>query len=140
MAGATIVKVLAKRIRKGIAGDCHGCPVAKAILETLSERHCEPQLVDIEWVTYVVVWGRYLPAPAAVREFMWAFDSLPRTKAGRAKLPKKLAGDLAPFSFTLPPFESGDWLDSCSRCGRVFEESELNGDGACHDCLHSDED
>jgi hypothetical protein len=136
--GVTLVTVSEKHIREGVAGNCHRCPVALAILEAIGDRDCDPMLLEVEWEPYLVVWGRYLRAPQKVRDFLYAFDSFFRNSRGEPKLPKKLTDDLAPFTFSLPSQSDLQWEESCYRCERLFDPSELDEDGVCEECLKAE--
>lgn len=138
MSDETKVTVSEKLIREGIAGSCHRCPVVMAIIEAVGDSSCEPMVVERDWSFRLCVWGRYLLAPCEVRQFVYALDSLGRKKNGAAKLPRKLTGDLAPFTFTLPSITDPEWEEACYGCEELFDPSDLDGEGMCPECLEKE--
>jgi hypothetical protein len=128
----TIVDVTCKDIRRGISGDCFRCAVAIATGRATGDK--EARLVEVDWLLHLVVWGRWIVADPEVRDFVRAFDSLERGKSRRPILPKRLAGDIAPFRFVLPPHDSPEWQEECCSCESLVAPDDLDDEGECREC------
>jgi hypothetical protein len=127
-------RVTTNDIRAGIAGDCHSCPGALAL--SRATKDTEPRISERGYDgLFVCVWGQWLEAPWELREFVRAFDALERGEDGKPTLPAKLDGDLAPFSFELPPLGSPPWKEECYCCENLFDPGELDDEGYCPDCV-----
>jgi hypothetical protein len=117
------VKVKREHIRKGIAHDCHRCPVVLAIADAIPDS--EPMLYeDMADGTRIDVCGRTIRAPHEVFDFMVDFDH------GRKC-------DVAPFSFELPDLDDREWQEKCYHCEELFDPEELDDEGCCPECAKS---
>jgi hypothetical protein len=134
----TKVQVTAIHIRTGIAGDCHRCAVALAVNEAIEDADCG--VVEVDWMIHLIIQSRYIVAPVAVRQFVNAIDAVERKESGRPKLPRKLPEDIAPFEFTLPPFNDPAWKEECNGCECLFDPAELDDEGVCEECRKAESD
>jgi hypothetical protein len=132
MKTATKVRVTAALIRRGIAGDCHRCAVALAVRKAMGDAEC--MVAEVEWTLRLRVWSRWIIVPWEVRWFVYTIDSLGRKSDGRPQLRQKLSEYLAPFEFTLPPFDDPAWEEQCCGCEDLFDRTELDEEGLCEDC------
>ncbi len=133
MNSVTTVNVTAKDIRHGIAGDCFRCAVGLALHRATGDG--EARIVEVDCILRLVVNARWIIADPFVREFVRAFDSLERDADEKPILPKLLTGDIAPFSFVLPPFDSPEWEEQCQLCEQLVSPAELNDEGECAECV-----
>lgn len=135
----TVVRVTAKHIRNGIAGDCMKCAVSLAMDDATDDKEC--MVVEIDWILHLKVWSRYIVAPERVRHFVRRYDGLNRKEGGCPVLPRKLtASEVAPFEFSLPPFSSPRWREECYRCEKLCDPKELDDEAYCPECRGEDED
>lgn len=127
------VSVTAEDIAEGVAGDCHSCPVARALIRATKDT--EPMVYEHDWSLYLKVWSRSIQAPQKVRDFVNAFDGQPRTIDGLIDTDDPDYTPMEPFGFTLPDQDDPEWQESCCNCGDLFDASELDDEGYCEDCL-----
>jgi hypothetical protein len=138
MKTATKIRITEDHIRTGIAGDCHRCAIALAVNEAIEDADCG--IVEVDSMIYLIIQSRYLIAPVAVRKFVNAIDELEREADGRPKLPPELPEELAPFEFTLPPFDDPAWKEECNGCEFLFDPAELDDEGVCEECRKAESD
>lgn len=132
------VSVTAEDIAEGRAGNCHDCPVALAVLRAVGDTDTEVSVYDHDWVTYIQVGGRCIPAPHRVAAFISQFDMQPRLKDMRANRADPKYKVLLPFDFDLPGDDDPDWREHCYHCNELFEPAALDGEGVCKGCLAED--
>lgn len=129
----TPVRVTAKDIRSGIAGDCFRCAVALAVQRATGDAEANV-FEDYSWTLRIEAWSRSVAAPCDVRFFTYNFDGLLRKRTNRAVLPARLEGDVAPFSFTLPADDDPEWDERCYRCEHFCKAEDLDDEGVCDEC------
>ncbi len=126
------IRVTEKHIRESEAGQCFRCAVARALQEKTGDS--EAKVYSDDWILRLQVWSQSIVAPFVVMSFVQEFDSLPRTPTGKAVLPDRLEGRLAPFSFQIPSPRSRTWDDKCYGCEHYFKTKELDDEGYCKEC------
>lgn len=119
-------------IHNGIAGDCHRCAIALALQRDTKDE--EANVTEIDFISYLSCWGRFIIAPCEVQAFIWEFDRLPREEGKRPKLPDVLPESLRPFSFVLPDMGHEDWKSLCYECEELCDPQELDDEGCCKSC------
>ncbi|MCI0462473.1 MAG: hypothetical protein L0Z62_36445 [Gemmataceae bacterium] len=131
------VRVLARHIRAGVAGNCFRCAIALGLQEATGDN--EAHVYERDWNMYLEVHSRHIVAPVEVRIFVWTVDSLDRREDGRPKLPRRLAGtDFAPFAFDLPAWDSPEWQEECYVCEGLCAPADLDDEGCCEECRDSE--
>jgi hypothetical protein len=125
------VRVTAKDIREGGAGDCFRCAVAGALQRATGDN--DAHVYESDFLVYLTAWSRHIHAPDRVRTFVLDYDECPvHERTGR------LPADLRPFVFTLPPQDDPEWLERCGGCEQLFAGSELDDEGICPECMVTD--
>lgn len=114
------VAVLQSDIDDGVRHSCHSCPVANALTRATGDR--EARVSSFDWQLCLTVWGRTIPAPWEVVEFVHNFDDGNRVKR---------------FGFELPDQSDPEWKEACSNCGDLFDSPQLDDEGFCEECRQS---
>jgi hypothetical protein len=127
-----MIQVLAKDVRAAVPGDCFRCAVALALQRATGDDHAN--VYEDDYQLRLEVWSRSIIAPWEVTQFVHALDDLPRTRTGRAKLPRKLDGDLTPPTFELPAADDPEWDERCPGCEQYIKADEQDDEGYCAEC------
>jgi hypothetical protein len=128
------IRVRASDIAAGIAGECHGCPVAIALQRATKDS--EASVTQINFVLYLCVWSQYIVAPVEVREFVLRFDSIRRNEDDQRPLIKSLppAKRPKPIIFEVPEIGASEWRERCYGCDELRDPEELDAEGICREC------
>lgn len=127
------IRITKADLAAGEAGNCFRCPVAVALQRATKDDHAN--VYERDWMTYIQVGALHLLAPYQVSNFVHAVDHAKRDEGGHPIIESLMPHERPkPFAFTLPPWKSPEWKESCYGCEELFQPEELDDEGNCEEC------